>query len=159
MSNEANRREYHHQYRKNNVDKCRTWNREYARRHSARIAAERAEKMTDPEHAEAVREYFREYWKKRATGEYIPYSPPLHRKINGDLVHVYRTSEAARLLHCSDAAIHQWHKKGWLPLPLVVDGRRLYRRYQVDLMGVLLCVKRRDFNTRTKVLKFISENW
>ena len=151
--------EYSRQYRKKNLDRCRTWGREYFRRHSARIASERAEKMKNSDHAEAVREYYREYWRKRATGEHIPYSPPLYHEFDGQKERVYRTSEAARMLFCATATIFQWHKKGWLPDPLMVRDRRLYRRYQIDLLGLLLSIRKRDSNTRAKLLKFISENW
>lgn len=155
----ARRREYCREYRKENLDRCRAWGRNYFRRHSARLAAELAEKKQDPEHAEAVREYYREYWKKRASGKHIPWSPPLYHEFGGQQERVYRTSEAARMLFCSTATICQWHRKGWLLNPLLVRDRRLYRRYQIDLLGLLLSVRKRDYNTRTKLLKFISENW
>jgi len=151
--------EYSRKYRRENLDKSRAWNREYARRHHARIAAKLAKKMQDPKHAESVRTYHREYWKACVSGNRVPWSPPLFHEIDGQQERVFRTSEAARLLHCSSAVICKWHAKNWIPLPLVVNGRRLYRRYQVDLMGVLMSVRQRDFTTRTKVLKFISENW
>ena len=147
------------EYRKANLSQCRSYNRNYARRNRKRIAAERKAAMQDPDHAEAARKYFSDYWRRRATGEHIPSSPPLYYEFDGKDEQVFRTSEAARLLHCSTATICQWHKKEWLPDPLMIRGRRLYRRYQVDLMGVLLSVRRRDFATRAKVLKFISANW
>lgn len=152
-------REYSKRYRELNPEKCRVSGRNWARRHRVRIAAERAAKMQNPEHAAAIRAYFHKYWKKCAAGKHIPKSLPLHREINGELVRVYRTSEVARMLPCSNAVIYKWHNLAWLPLPLIVDGRRLYQRYQVDLIGVLVCVKKRDSNTRANVVKFISENW
>lgn len=141
------------------IDKIRASKRDYMRRNAKRIAAERAEQLQDPEHAEVVREYFRDYWLKRVSGEHVPWSPPLYHDFDGQRERVYRTSEAARMLFCSTATICQWHKKGWLPDPLLERDRRLYRRYQIDLMGVLLCVKQRDFNTRTQVLEFICAKW
>ena len=133
----------------------RKYRREYRREHADEINAQlRKRRETDPEYAERIRQYGRNYWRRRCDG-HVPKPYPIH--INGE--RLYRTSEAARLLHCAEATISGWHRKGYVPLPLVVDGRRLYRREQIDLMGRMLEMKPNDHKAKAAASKFVCENW
>lgn len=133
----------------------REYRRAWRRRNADRInQVLRQRQQDDPQYAEDVREYGRKYWQRRCEG-YIPSPYPIH--VDGK--RLYRTSEAARLLHCSAAAILKWHEKGHVPLPRIVDGRRLYTRRQVDLMGSLLGIRAHDHETRQKVSDKIHDQW
>lgn len=156
MSND--RREYHHQYYQAHRDRMITQSRESAARNRpARLARLRERREQDPEFRQSMQQRQRTFRDKVREG-HEPAVEPLYRTINGELVRVYRASEASRLIGCSECTIKSWQRGGWIP-DSQFQGRPVYTAHQIDLMREYFLIPISDRVMRSKVSKITFDSW
>jgi len=132
---------------------------EYYKANKPQIRQQMADKYkTDPEFRKKILADSKTRDAKIKAG-HVPKPPLLHRDTDGTTERLYRMSEAAREVGCCNTAFNRWHDEGWVPEPLIVDGRRLYTQTQTDLIALFYSVNCHNFEKRSEVSKIIFEEW
>ena len=131
----------------------------YYRKSRKQIRQQMADKYkSDPEFRKHVLAESKARDAKVAAG-HVPKPPQLHGTVEGNTARLFRMSEAARVIGCSATAFMRWHRDGWIPEPLIVDGRRLYTRGQLDLIGLFYSTPCHDHDARSERSKFVFSKW
>jgi len=89
----------------------------------------------------------------------------VYRQVQGQVVRVYRITEAAKLVGVMDHTLRGWEKRGFIPKPTIKARQRMYTLSQVSLIKkVAFWINkhsiRKDYLHRIKVISIaIAVQW
>jgi len=145
------------------VERRRETFRKWYENHRAEFNKQRRQRYKkDDEYRVRAISHSQKYRKK----EHVVSGVKHHRLVDGQMVRVYRISQAAKLVGRSVQTLRAWEKLGFVP-PLASNGQhRVYRMHQIKLMQrIALLYDHHKYNQPLlnkklwKLKKFIADRW